>query len=113
MARGLAAAIDYLTPIGLDRVAAYEHELLVYATEALSHVPGLRLTGTAPHKAGILSFVLDGMHPHDIGTIFDRDAWPSVLAIIAASRSWRVWACPRRRGRPWRSTTRATRSTRW
>jgi cysteine desulfurase/selenocysteine lyase len=72
-ALGLAAAIDYLTAMGLDRVATHEHELLVYGTETLSQVPGLRLTGTAPHKAGILSFVLDGVHPHDIGTILDRD----------------------------------------
>jgi cysteine desulfurase/selenocysteine lyase len=72
-ALGLVAAIDYLTAMGLDRVATHEHELLVYGTETLSQVPGLRLTGTAPHKAGILSFVLDGVHPHDIGTILDRD----------------------------------------
>jgi cysteine desulfurase/selenocysteine lyase len=70
---GLAAALDYVTAIGLDRVSAHEHELLVYGTEALSELSGLRLTGTAPAKAGILSFVLDGVHPHDIGTILDRD----------------------------------------
>src|SRR5262249_13366305 len=69
---GLAAAIDYLTAIGADRIAAHEHELLTYGTDALSCVPGLRLTGTAAEKAGILSFVLDGVHPHDIGTILDR-----------------------------------------
>jgi cysteine desulfurase/selenocysteine lyase len=69
---GLAAAIDYLTTIGLDRVAAYEHELAAYGTEALAQVPGLRLTGTAREKAAILSFVLDGVHPHDVGTILDR-----------------------------------------
>jgi cysteine desulfurase/selenocysteine lyase len=70
---GLAAALDYVTAIGLDRVSAHEHELLAYGTEALSELSGLRLTGTAPAKAGILSFVLDGVHPHDIGTILDRD----------------------------------------
>jgi len=70
---GLAAALDYLTAIGLHRVSAHEHELLAYGTEALSALPGLRLTGTAPAKAGILSFVLEGVHPHDIGTILDRD----------------------------------------
>ena len=69
---GLAAAIDYLTAIGLDRVATYEHALRVYGTEQLAEVPGLRLTGTARDKAGILAFVLDGIHPHDIGTILDR-----------------------------------------
>jgi len=69
---GLDAAIAYLSDIGLDRVAAYEHELLAYGTEALSRIDGLRLTGTARRKAGILSFVIDGIHPHDIGTILDR-----------------------------------------
>jgi cysteine desulfurase/selenocysteine lyase len=70
---GLAAAIDYLTAIGADRIAAHERELLAYGTEVLSRVPGLRLIGTAAEKAGILSFVLDGVHPHDIGTILDRE----------------------------------------
>lgn len=70
---GLAAAIDYLTSIGLDAVARYEHDLLAYATEAVSSVPGLRIIGTARHKASILSFVLDGIHPHDIGTILDQE----------------------------------------
>jgi cysteine desulfurase / selenocysteine lyase len=70
---GLAAAIEYLLAIGLDRVAAYEHELLGYGTNRLSNIAGLRLTGTAPRKAGILSFVIDDIHPHDIGTILDRE----------------------------------------
>jgi cysteine desulfurase/selenocysteine lyase len=68
---GLAAAIDYVTAIGLDRVAAWEHELLVYGTEALERVPGLRLIGTARRKAAVLSFVLEGVHPHDVATILD------------------------------------------
>jgi cysteine desulfurase / selenocysteine lyase len=70
---GLGAAIDYLAALGLDRVAEYEHELLVYGTEALSAIDGLRIIGRASHKAGVLSFVLDGVHPHDIGTILDRE----------------------------------------
>jgi cysteine desulfurase/selenocysteine lyase len=70
---GLGTAIDYLVSLDLDRVAAYEHELLAYGTEALADIPGLRLTGTAPRKASILSFVIDDVHPHDIGTILDRD----------------------------------------
>jgi cysteine desulfurase/selenocysteine lyase len=70
---GLAAAIGYLTRIGLDRIATYEHELLEYATGALSGIPGLRVMGSANEKAGILSFVLDGVHPHDIGTMLDRE----------------------------------------
>jgi cysteine desulfurase / selenocysteine lyase len=73
-ALGLATAIDYLTSVGLDRVAASERDLLEYATRRLVEIPGLRLVGTAPHKAGILSFVIDGVHPHDIGTILDREA---------------------------------------
>jgi cysteine desulfurase/selenocysteine lyase len=69
---GLAAAIEYLSDVGLDRVSAHEHELLAYGTGALSDIPGLRLTGTAARKAGILSFVMDDIHPHDIGTILDQ-----------------------------------------
>jgi cysteine desulfurase / selenocysteine lyase len=71
---GLATAIEYLTGVGLDRVAASEHDLLEYATQRLSEIPGIRIVGTAPHKAGILSFLLDGVHPHDIGTILDQEA---------------------------------------
>ncbi|MBI4482195.1 MAG: cysteine desulfurase [Acidobacteria bacterium] len=70
---GLGAAIDYLDGIGLEAVAAYERELLAYATEALCTIQGLRIIGTAKEKAGVLSFVLDGVHAHDIGTILDRD----------------------------------------
>jgi cysteine desulfurase/selenocysteine lyase len=70
---GLAAAIDYVTGIGLDRIARCEDELLKYATAALSRIPGIRLFGTAEGKAGVLSFVLEGVHPHDVGTILDRE----------------------------------------
>ena len=70
---GLAAAVDYLATIGMDRITAHERELLTYGTAALLEVPGLRLLGTAPEKAGVLSFVIDGVHPHDIGTLVDRD----------------------------------------
>jgi cysteine desulfurase/selenocysteine lyase len=70
---GLAAAIDYLA--GLDRVGLTTHEqdVLAYGTRALSEIPGLKLIGTADPKASVLSFVLDGIHPHDIGTILDRE----------------------------------------
>ncbi len=68
---GLAAAIGYLERVGLDRIAAAEHDLLAYGTDVLSRVAGLRLTGTAPCRAGILSFVLEGVHPHDLGTVLD------------------------------------------
>lgn len=69
---GLGAALDYVTAIGLDQIAAWEHDLLVYGTEALAAVPGLRLIGTAREKAAVLSFVLEGVHPHDVATILDR-----------------------------------------
>ncbi|MCO5107076.1 MAG: cysteine desulfurase [Burkholderiaceae bacterium] len=70
---GLGVAIDYVTAIGLDRIAEHEHRLLAHATEAAQRIPGLRLIGTAAHKAGILSFVVDGIHPHDLGTILDAE----------------------------------------
>ena len=70
---GLGAAIEYLNDIGLDRIEAYEHELLAYGTRQLERIPGLRLIGTAREKASILSFVLEGVHPHDVGTILDRE----------------------------------------
>jgi len=70
---GLAAAIDYLERVGIDRIARVEHELLEYATAKLSALPGLRIIGTAPSKAAVVSFVLEGIHPHDIGTILDTE----------------------------------------
>ena len=69
---GLGAAVDYVNSLGIDAIAAHEHELLEYGTQELSQVPGLRLIGTAKEKAGVLSFVLEGVHPHDIGTILDE-----------------------------------------
>jgi cysteine desulfurase / selenocysteine lyase len=69
---GLGAAIDYLHKIGMDKIGAWEHELLEYGTAALSQVPGLRIIGTAREKASVLSFVMEGIHPHDIGTVLDR-----------------------------------------
>jgi cysteine desulfurase/selenocysteine lyase len=70
---GLGVAIDYVNEVGLEAIAAYEQGLLAYATEALRRVPGARLIGTAREKASVLSFILDGVHPHDIGTILDRE----------------------------------------
>jgi len=70
---GLGAAVDYLTAVGLSRVAAHEHDLLTYGTERLREVPGLRLLGTAAEKAAVLSFVIEGLHPHDIGTVLDYE----------------------------------------
>jgi cysteine desulfurase/selenocysteine lyase len=68
-----AAAIRYLTGIGMDVIAEMEHRLLLYATEVLSGIDGLRIIGTAPEKAAVVSFVLDGIHPHDVGTVLDED----------------------------------------
>lgn len=70
---GLDAAIRYVCGIGLDNIAAHEHQLLDLATAQLSSLPGVRLIGTAADKAGILSFVVDGIHPHDLGTILDTE----------------------------------------
>ena len=69
---GLGAAIDYLNIIGREKAAAYEHELLNYATERLSAIEGVRIIGTAREKLGVLSFVIEDIHPHDIGTILDQ-----------------------------------------
>jgi cysteine desulfurase/selenocysteine lyase len=70
---GLGAAIDYLGKLGLDQLTRHEHEVLAYATESVSELPGVRLIGTATDKTGVLSFVMDGVHPHDIGTILDQE----------------------------------------
>jgi cysteine desulfurase/selenocysteine lyase len=75
IAGGIAfgAALDYVTGIGLARIEAHERDLLAYATESLSGIPEATIVGTAPEKAGVLSFVLEGVHPHDIGTVLDRE----------------------------------------
>ncbi|MCK2087181.1 cysteine desulfurase [Thauera aromatica] len=70
---GLAAAIDYVDRVGLARIAAHEHALLEHASAAVGGIPGVRLVGTARDKAGILSFLVDGIHPHDLGTILDAE----------------------------------------
>ena len=70
---GLGAALKYIGDLGMDNVAAHEHELLAYATEAVGAIPGVRLIGTASERAGVLSFMLEGVHPHDLGTILDRE----------------------------------------
>ena len=70
---GLKAALEYLNGLGMGNIAAHEAELLAYATDAVSAIPGIRLIGTAKQRAGVLSFVMDGVHPHDIGTILDQE----------------------------------------
>ena len=69
----LIAAIGYLTGIGPEAAEAYEADLLAYATQVLSGIPRVRLIGTAEHKVSVVSFVIEGIHPHDIGTILDHD----------------------------------------
>jgi len=70
---GLGAALDYLQAIGLERIGAYEAELLAHATQAMQAVPGLRLFGTAPRKAPVLAFLIDGVHAHDLATLLDHE----------------------------------------
>jgi cysteine desulfurase/selenocysteine lyase len=70
---GMGAALDYVAAAGPAAISAYEHDLLAYATAQVSAIPGLRIIGTAKEKAGILSFTLEGVHAHDIGTILDHD----------------------------------------
>jgi cysteine desulfurase/selenocysteine lyase len=70
---GLGAALEYVDGLGIDKIGAHENELLKYATTALTALPDVRLIGTAREKAGVISFVLEGIHPHDVGTILDRE----------------------------------------
>jgi len=70
---GFGVAIEYLNRVGMDNIAEYEHELLAYAVRTISGVPGVKLIGTAKERAGVLSFVLEGVHPHDVGTILDQE----------------------------------------
>ena len=70
---GLGAAIDYVGEIGIDAITAYERDLLTYATDRISKIAGVRLIGTAKDKAGVVSFVVDGVHPHDLGTFLDHE----------------------------------------
>jgi cysteine desulfurase/selenocysteine lyase len=70
---GLGAAVDYLSAIGMQLIAAYELELLNYATEQMSRMPGVRIIGTAQNKAAVISFAIDGVHPHDIGTLLNQE----------------------------------------
>jgi cysteine desulfurase/selenocysteine lyase len=70
---GLGAAIDYLSAIGMDAIAAHEHDLLKYATAQVGTMPGVRIIGTAVDKSAVLSFTIDGVHPHDVGTLLNQD----------------------------------------
>jgi cysteine desulfurase/selenocysteine lyase len=70
---GLGAALEYVCKLGMDKIAAHEQDLLAYATERVGAIAGVHLIGTARERAGVLSFVMDSVHPHDLGTILDRE----------------------------------------
>lgn len=70
---GLGVAIDYLLAIGMEKIAAHEHDLLVYATEQITNLPGVNIIGTATNKTAVISFTVDGVHPHDIGTLLNEE----------------------------------------
>jgi cysteine desulfurase/selenocysteine lyase len=70
---GLAAEMDYIENLGIEAIAAHEQHLLSLATAELSRIPGIEIVGTAPHKASVISFTMEGVHPHDIGTILDAE----------------------------------------
>ena len=70
---GLGAAVDYLSAIGMERIAAHELDLLNHATGQVNRMPGVRIIGTAEKKAAVLSFAIDGVHPHDVGTLLNQD----------------------------------------
>jgi cysteine desulfurase/selenocysteine lyase len=68
---GLAAALNYVSSLGIDAIAAHEDDVVAYATDQVAAIPGTRIIGTAADKSGIISFLMDGVHPHDIGTVLD------------------------------------------
>jgi cysteine desulfurase/selenocysteine lyase len=70
---GIGAAVDYLSAIGMDAIAAHEHELLEYATAQIGRMKGVRIIGTAAHKASVISFTIEGIHPHDVGTLLNEE----------------------------------------
>ena len=70
---GLGAAVDYLSAIGMEAIAAHELALLNYATEQMNRMPGVRIIGTSENKAAVISFAVDGVHPHDIGTVLNQE----------------------------------------
>jgi cysteine desulfurase/selenocysteine lyase len=70
---GIGAAVDYLSTIGMEAIAAHEHALLDYATAQVARLDGVRILGTAERKASVLSFTIDGVHPHDVGTLLNQE----------------------------------------
>jgi cysteine desulfurase / selenocysteine lyase len=82
---GLGAALDYLMQVGIENVTRYEHDLLAYATAGLLTVPGIHIVGNAQEKAGVLSFVLDGLRTEDVGKALDEEG----IAVRASPKGWR------------------------
>ena len=111
---GLGAVVDYLEEVGMDLIEAHEQDLLAYATECLEAIDGVRIIGNARHKASVLSFVIEGVHAHDVGD-HSRPAGRrrAGRAPLRAAGDGAFWRRPPRRGRPWLSTTPAKRSTSW
>jgi cysteine desulfurase/selenocysteine lyase len=85
---GLAMAINYINEIGLDNIAAYEHELLVHATSALQKIEGLKIIGTATKKASVISFVVEGLHPFDFGSIRNCSTYGTSLYSAPNAAIW-------------------------
>ena len=110
---GLGAALEYVERLGIENIHRYEHDLLAYATRALVQVPGLRLIGTAADKASVLSFVLDGYEPTQIGEALSDEGIAVRAGTTAPSRSSGASARRRPYGRRSASTTRPTRSITW
>jgi cysteine desulfurase / selenocysteine lyase len=109
---GLAAALDYVSRIGMANIDRYEHDLLAYATAALKAVPSLRLIGTAQEKASLLSFVLDGYDPVEVGTALNREGIAVRAGHTAPSRFCTVLVSRRRSAPRWPSTILAKKWTR-
>ena len=110
---GLGAALDYLARVGLENIARYEHELLVYATEKLTRCPGCTLIGTAREKAGVLSFVLDGMQTEEVGGPLDQEGIAVRSGHHCAQPILRRFGLEKTSAPRWPPTTPARTSTRW
>ena len=110
---GLGAAIEYLEAIGMEKIAAYEQALMQYGAELLSSIEGVRIIGNAADKGGVLSFIMDAAHAHDIGTILDAEGIAVRTGHHCAQPVWRVTGLPLPHGHLWVSTTLPPRSIRW
>ena len=110
---GLGAALDYVETIGRAAIGAWEEELLAYATERVGEIEGVRLIGTAREKAGVLSFIVEGVHPHDVGAVLDDDGIAIRAGHHCAQPVMRRFGVPATARASFAFTTRGRRSTRW